>query len=202
MSLAIEFSSDDEPSRSIYSFHYTIFSFEQGIIRLMTQKSYDIGDRVYFIKPEDTETKIENGPPSGGWVVERIDLFQTTLRQGITGERSTFSNGCALLTNSRVVNWKRSHCANVTLSMELSDKTGSNQIYFFQRQISEWIEDRPHEWFHLDSFRMVDVDIHQHRVTYEVVLRHRESWHNYAAVQDSKSDIRVFLHELRSSVDA
>jgi len=174
----------------------------KGIIRLMTQKSYDIGDRVYFIKPEDTETKIENGPPSGGWVVERIDLFKTTLRQGITGERSTFSNGCALLTNSRVVNWKRSHGANVTLSMEFSEKTGSNQIYFFQRQISEWIEDRPHEWFHLDSFRMVDVDIHQHRVTYEVVLRHRESWHNYAAVQDSKSDILVFLHELRSSVDA
>ena len=178
-----------------------MLSLEQGIFRLITQKSFDIGDRVYFF-PEGTEVKVDDGPPSGGWIVENIDLYKTTLRQGITGERSIFSNKAALFCNSRVVNWKRSHKAVVRLSMEFSGNAGSDKIDFFRRQISEWIEDHPCEWTLLDSFRMVDADIHQQSVKYDLVLRHRESWCNYTAVQDSKSDILVFLRQLRKSVEA
>jgi len=182
-----------------FTFIFGFMSFEnlKGMIHLTTQKSYNIGDRVCFINADDTETNVGNGPPSGGWIIEKFDLYTTTVRHGITGERSTLSNGSALLMNSRVVNWKRSHRAIVKLSMDFDGKTGSDKIDFFRRQISEWIEDRPREWIHMDAFRMVDVDIHQQRVRYDVILRHRESWCNYAAVQDSKSDILVFLHELQ-----
>ena len=93
---------------------------KKGILSIMTQKSYGIGDRVYFIKPGDTEMKDNSGPPSGGWIVEKIDLYTTTVRQGITGERSTFANGSPLLENSRIVNWKRSHRANVLFSLKFS----------------------------------------------------------------------------------
>ena len=185
-----------------YFFRSVALSFLQGILRLVTQKSYDIGDRVYFLNPEDKETKVVDGPPSGGWIVEKIDLYKTTLRQGITGERSTVSNGSSLLVNSRVMNWKRSDKAIVRLHMEFSGKTGRDKINFYQRQISEWIEDRPCEWVRLDAFRMVDAGIRQQGVKYDVVLQHRESWYNYAAVQDSKSDILIFLHELRNGVEA
>jgi len=173
----------------------------QGILRIVTQKSYDIGDRVYFIKPEDMETQVNNGPPSGGWIVEKIDLYTTTVRQGITGERSTFANGSPLLENSRIVNWKRSHRANVLFSLKFSSsKIGREQIRFLKRQILEWIEDRPREWSNFDSFRVVDVDMERKCVEYNIVLRHRESWHNYSAVQESKSDILIFLHELQNSI--
>lgn len=173
----------------------------KGILRLLTHKSYGIGDRVCFL-PEGTEAKMNDGPPSGGWIVEDIDLHKTTLRQGITGERNIFSNGSPLFCNARIVNWERSYKAVVKLSMEFSGKTGSDKIDFFRRQISEWIEDRPCEWTHLESFRMVDTVSHQHSIKYDVVLRHRESWYNYASVQDSKSDILVFLRQLRKNVEA
>ena len=170
----------------------------QGIFRLLTQRSYDIGDRVYFIEPSDIETKFDNGPPSGGWIIENIDLYKTTLRQGITGERSTLSNGSILLLNSRVINWKCSHKANVKVSIKLSEKIGRDQIHFLLQQISEWIENRPCEWIRLLSFQMVDTQ--QQCTRCDVILRHRESWHNYPAVQDSKKEILIFLEELQSNL--
>ena len=183
----------------VFTIYVTSAESLKAILRLLSQKSYDIGDRVCFI-PEGTETKADDGPPSGGWIVESIDLYKTTLRQGITGERSIFSNDSSLFRNARIVNWKRSHKAALRLSMEFSDKTGSEKIDFVERRISQWIEDRPCEWTHLESFRMVGGD--EHCIQYDLVLRHRESWYNYAAVQDSKSDMLVFLRQLRNNVES
>lgn len=129
---------------------FTSAEYFKGIMRVVTRTSYDIGDRVHFIKSGEIETmKVHSdGPPSGGWIVEKRDLYNTSVRQGITGECRTFANGSPLLEKSRVVSWKRSHMANVSFSLKLAGttKTGRDQIDFFQRQISDWIEDRPHEW--------------------------------------------------------
>eukprot|EP00533_Pseudo-nitzschia_delicatissima_P000302 CAMPEP_0116098292 /NCGR_PEP_ID=MMETSP0327-20121206/11146_1 /TAXON_ID=44447 /ORGANISM="Pseudo-nitzschia delicatissima, Strain B596" /LENGTH=1019 /DNA_ID=CAMNT_0003590071 /DNA_START=36 /DNA_END=3095 /DNA_ORIENTATION=- len=183
----------------VFTIYVTSAESLRAILRLLSQKSYGIGDRVCFI-PEGTETKAEDGPPSGGWIVESIDLYKTTLRQGITGERSIFSNDSSLFRNARIVNWKRSHKATLRLSTEFSDKTGSEKIDFVQRRISQWIEDRPCEWTRLESFRMASGDTHY--IQYDLVLRHRESWYNYATVQDSKSDMLVFLRQLRNNVES
>jgi len=171
----------------------------KAILRLLSQKSYDIGDRVWFV-PEGTETKLEDGPPSGGWIVETIDLYKTTLRQGIAGEQIIVSNDAALFRNASVVNWKRSHKATLRLPMEFSGKTGNDKIDFVRRQISLWVKNRPGEWKNLDSLRMVASDAHSTK--YEIVLRHRESWYNYWAVQDSKSDMLVFLHQLQNDIES
>ena len=175
----------------------------QGILRVVTRTSYDIGDRVHFIKAGEIETmKAHNdGPPSGGWIVEKFDLFNTSVRQGITGECRTFANGSPLLEKSRVVNWKRSHMANVSFSLKLAGTTKTvkrDQIDFLHRQLSDWIEDRPHEWHRIVSLRFeeVDDDAEQKCTKLNGVLCHRESWHSYSAVRDSKSDILVFLREL------
>ena len=169
----------------------------KGISRTMTQKSYGIGDRVCFV-PEGSKTNAGDGPPSGGWIVEDVDLYKTTLRQGITGERTVFPNS-SLLSNSSVMNWKRWHKAVVSLSMEFSGNTEGDKINVVRNHILRWIESHYREWVALVSFRMIDTDIHQQDVKYELILQHRESWHNYAAVQDSKSDIVAFLRELQKA---
>ena len=172
-------------------------SLRQGIIRIIAQKSYGIGDRVCFV-PEGTESNVGDGPPSGGWIVEDIDLYKTTLRQGVTGERTTFPNS-ALLSNSRVVSWKHWHKAVVRLSMEFPASIEGDKIDLVRNHISEWIDTHSREWTSLESFRMMDTDIHQKYVKYELILRHRESWGNYSAVQDSKSEILFFLRQLQKA---
>lgn len=167
-----------------------------GIIWTILQKSYGIGDRVCFVP--GTETNIRDGPPSGGWIVEDVDLYKTTLRQGITGERNVFSNS-SLSGNSRVVNWKRWHKAVVRLSMEFPGETEGEKIDMVRSHILKWIETHSREWVSLESFRAVDNNIHQQDVKYELILQHRESWCNYESVQDSKSDILAFLRELQEA---
>ena len=169
----------------------------RGITRTLTQKSYGIGDRVCFV-PEGSETNIVDGPPSGGWIVENVDLYKTTLRQGITGERTVFPNS-SLLSNLSVVNWKCWHKAVVRLSMKFSGNTEGGKIDVVRNHILRWIESHSREWVSLVSFRMIETGIHQQDVKYELILQHRESWQNYAAVQDSKSAIVAFLRELRKA---
>lgn len=83
--------------------------------------------------------------------------------------------------------------------MEFPGTIEGDKIEMIRNHISEWIEIHSHEWTSLESFRMMDTDIHQKYVKYELILRHRESWHNYAVVQDSKSDILFFLRQLQKA---
>jgi hypothetical protein len=64
----------------------------------------------------------------------------------------------------------------------------------------EWIEGRPREWANLDVFRAVNVDSELKYVEYNAVIRHKESWHNYQAVEQSKSDALIFLLELQNKI--
>lgn len=180
----------------------------KGILRVTTRSPYGIGDRVHFKEVGDAETGHHpSGPPSGGWVIEKFDLYNTTVRHGITGEQRLFSNGSSQLEPSRVVNWKGSHKANVIFSLKTVGSSNNttiarDQIHYFQRQISEWVESRPREWTDLGPFQLQEVfegDQQQKCMEYRFVLRHRESWQNYPAVQESKSDLLLFLHELQSN---
>ncbi len=83
--------------------------------------------------------------------------------------------------------------------MEFPGKTEGDKIDMVRSHILKWIETHSREWVSLESFRTVDNNIHQQDVKYELILQHRESWCNYAAVQDSKSDILDFLRELQEA---
>lgn len=166
----------------------------------MTQKPYDIGDRVCFVSTDDSELKLNNGPLLGGWIIEKYDLYTTTVRQGITGERSIFANGSMLLDNTRVVNWKRTQRAKVLFSLKFPGHIRREQIQIFRGKVIEWIDDHPCEWDNLDAFRAVNVDSELECVEYNIIIRHMESWQNYSTVEQSRSDALVFLFELKQNI--
>jgi len=180
----------------------------KGLFRVVMRLPYNIGDRVHFLEPRDTGTIHDHGdgPPSGGWIVESFDLHTTTLRHGITGECRTISNGSPLLENHRIVCWKPSQRAIVSISWKLAGATLSrrDRIDLVRRQISEWVEARSHEWHGLQSLGFTEVvnrdysgDAEPRCVAFDIALCHRESWQNYAAVQASKNDFLLFLGELQ-----
>ena len=141
------------------------------------------------------------GPPCGGWIVESLDLYNTTVRHGITGESRTLANGSPLLEKSKIVNWKHSHRANLSFSLKLAGpRIGTDEVDLIHRKIMEWVEGRPHEWYSLASFRFAECEnVKQQKYTeLSIVLCHRESWHSYCAVQDSKSEFLLFLSELEN----
>jgi len=179
---------------------FTCAEYLKGILRILTQKPYDIGDRVCFISTDDSELKLNNGPLLGGWIIEKYDLYTTTVRQGITGERTIFVNGSLLLDNTRVVNWKRSQSAKVLFSLKFPGHIRREQIKIFRGKIIGWIEDHPREWDNLDVFRAVNVN-ELECVEYNIVIRHRESWQNYSTVEQSRSDALVFLLELKQNIN-
>jgi len=60
------------------------------------------GDRIHVSNKEQDLS----ADGSSGWIVEKVDLFSTTICYGNTNERATVSNGT--LARSRIVNAARS----------------------------------------------------------------------------------------------
>lgn len=50
---------------------------QKGILFIMIQKPYDIGDRICF--KSQTDPVDEYGPAHGGWIVEKVDLYTYVL---------------------------------------------------------------------------------------------------------------------------
>ena len=89
----------------------------QGVLLILVRRPFDIGDRVVFV---DANAAVNNfGPPSGGWIVESVDLYATTCRLGTARECATFTNGS--LANSRILNLKRSEKPNVYMYLKVSN---------------------------------------------------------------------------------
>eukprot|EP00536_Pseudo-nitzschia_multiseries_P008388 jgi/Psemu1/325184/estExt_fgenesh1_pg.C_2110027 len=187
---------------------FTSSDYPKGFLRVGTRSSFDIGDRVHFLASPGVDAgpihAHDDGPPSGGWIVESFDLYHTTFRHGITGESRTLANGSPLLEESRVVCWKRFHNrASVSLFWKLRPGPAPNyartsdRIDGVRRQILEWIEARPHEWHGIESLRVAELD-GARCWAFDLVLCHRESWHNYSVVEDSKSEFLLFLGGLQN----
>jgi hypothetical protein len=120
--------------------------------------------------PVDTK-----GPPAGGWVVEKVDLFTTTVRLGTTREYSTFSNGS--LADSRILNLKRSVKPNVHMYLKFTINVTKEQLDVFHMNIAEFIKDRPREWIRINGFRCTRVETELQYLEYLLIVQHREvSW--------------------------
>jgi hypothetical protein len=170
-----------------------VFLALQGILLIFVRKPYDIGDRVSFVDPTDEVNN--NGPPSGGWIVEKVDLYTTTVRLATTREYTTFANGS--LADSRIVNLKRSDKANVFFNLKFPINTSSRRLKIFRSRITQWIQDRPREWIKVNAFLCTSVQTELQYVEYTLILQHREAWQNFAAVQNSRSDVFTFALDLQ-----
>lgn len=142
----------------------------KGILLILVRKPYDIGDRVAFLDPNSpVDTK---GPPAGGWVVERVDLYTTTVRLGTTREYATFTNGS--LANSRIVNMKRSDKPNIFMNLKFTINVTKEQLEAFKMEMTKYIKDRPREWIRINGFRCTRVETELQYLEYVLIVQHRE----------------------------
>lgn len=171
----------------------------KGILHIIIKQPYNIGDRICFNNTPDPELKLNN-LPLGGWIIEKFDLYTTTVRQGITGEHSTFPNSCMLKDNTRVVTWKRSQKANVLFALKFNAYMTQEKGSYLRKRVTEWIEDHPCEWNNLILFRIVDADFELKLVEYNIVIQHTKPWHNFSLVEQSRSDTLMFLLDLQKDM--
>ena len=111
-----------------------------------------MGDRIAISDPEkDTDT---NG--SAGWIVEKVDLFTTTVRFATTREVATISNGA--LAGSRIINLKRSEKALVYIYLKFGVDVPYGKIESFKAEVTAFVKDRPRQWLALTGFRSTRIE--------------------------------------------
>lgn len=118
----------------------------QGILFILVQRPYDVGDKVALSDPE-SETSASG---SSTWFVENITLFTTTVRFATTNEVATYSNGS--LASLRVINAKRSPKAIVYVFMKFGTEIPYQMIKVYQAAMENFVKARPREvrsWFSL-----------------------------------------------------
>lgn len=167
---------------------FSLLAVIQGILLILVRRPYDIGDRVCFL--EANAGTDDNGPPSGGWIVESVDLYTTTVRLGTTREYATFTNGS--LSNSRILNLKRSEKPNVYMYLKFTMNVTQEQLDEYRSRIIGFIKDRPREWIKVVGFRCTHVETELQYLKYALIVQHRESWQSFATIQISKGDVFIF----------
>jgi len=168
----------------------------EGILLILVRRPYDIGDRVCFLEPNAGTDDF--GPSSGGWIVEKVDLYTTTVRLGTTREYATFTNGS--LSNSRILNLRRSEKPNVYMYLKFTMDATQEQLDEFRRKIIEFIKDRPREWIKVVSLRCTHVEIELQYLKYVLIVQHRESWQSFSTIQVSKGDIYIYALYLQKEL--
>lgn len=162
----------------------------EGILLILVRRPYDIGDKICI---EDANAGVDDlGPPSGGWIVENVSLYTTTVRQGTTREYATFTNGS--LANSRILNLRRSEKPNIYMYLKFTMNVTQEQLDEFRKRITKFTKDRPREWIKVVSFRCINVETEQQYAEFVLIVQHREPWQSYGTIQVSKG--HVYVHSL------
>jgi hypothetical protein len=112
------------------------------------------------------------GPEAGGWVVEKVDLYTTTVRLGTTREYATFANGS--LASSRILNMKRSDKPNIHMHLKFTINVTREQLEEFKMKMTNFIKDRPREWIRINGFRCTRVETELQYLEYLLIVQHRE----------------------------
>jgi small-conductance mechanosensitive channel len=111
---------------------------------------------------------------SCGWAVEKINLFTTTVRYGMTRELATISN--STLAHSRITIMRRSENASVRVYLTFGVDVRIQKIHVFRAAVARFVRDREREWIGITSFRLTRVNADLGCIQYVVVLLARESW--------------------------
>lgn len=162
---------------------------------ILARRPYDIGDRI-AVSDVNQNTDM-NGSP--GWVVEKIDLFTTTVRFGSSREIATLSNGS--LARSRIINMTRSDKAQINIFLKFSVDEPYSKVKVFRSAVESFVRERPREWLCLSGFRATRVETDLGFIEYVVVLQHRESWNMITDILQSKADVSSFCLELQKQLE-
>jgi small-conductance mechanosensitive channel len=145
-------------------------NFFKGILLILLRRPYDIGDRVCFVAPNADVNN--DGPAGGGWIIEKVDLYTTTVRLGSTKEYATLSNGS--LSESRIINLKRSNNPVINLYLKFTIDVTEDQLAVFRERMTEYVKGRPREWVKIICFRCNRVETELQYIEYLMQVQHRE----------------------------
>jgi hypothetical protein len=173
----------------------TLASGLQGLLFILVRKPYDIGDRIEI--GNVTGTILSDGPMESV-IVEKVDLFSTTVRVGTTREVATFSNGS--LANTKITNLKRSERGNVYMKLKFGVEITSDQTDEFRQRVSTYAKDRPREWASVVAFRCTRVEVDLGFIEYLVALQHRDSWQSLPGILQSRGDFFSFALETQKEL--
>ena len=166
-----------------------------GIIFILVQKPYDIGDKIHI-----SNANIDTSPTgSPTWFVDGITLFSTTVRRAATNEVATHSNGS--LADSRIINANRSPQAIACVYLKFACDVPYDRIMFFKTVVEAFVKDRPTEWISFLAFRATRIEADLGFIEYVVVLQHVEKWQNGGPIAQSKADVASFCLEAMKKLD-
>lgn len=118
---------------------------------IFIRRPYEVGDRIAV-----GSVTVETNPDgSNGWIVEKVDLYSTTVRFARTRELATISNGD--LAPTRIINLYRSQKAIVYINLNFGIDVPNEKIEYLKSQVQEFVAARPREWVALSGFRLTDV---------------------------------------------
>lgn len=149
---------------------------------IAVRRPFDIGDRITITGAET----VANPTGADTWLVENISLTTTTLRYASTNELATVNN--ASIANSRVVNFKRSSKAMVTLNIRFDVDVNQHQLDEFANAMEAYFENRPREWIGLIHKRANGVDSNAGYINYLYRAQHVKSWQELGAIMISKGE--------------
>lgn len=159
---------------------------------MLVRKPYDVGDRIVLLDPN---AAVDNfGPPSGGWVVEKVDLYTTTVRLGTTREYCTFSNGS--LANSRILNMNRTDKPNIFHYVKVTLDVTQEQLDTFRQEVTQFVKDRPRSWIKIVNMRCDSIETEMQYLQYVIIIQHREKWQSFLAIQIDQGEVFVFCQKL------
>lgn len=132
---------------------------------------------------------------SAGWIVEKFDLFTTSLRSGSTFELVSFPN--SMLVNSAIANLGHSTIPKVAIRIKFCSSASEQEIASFHCKLEGFIRDRPKEWVQTTSFRCVEINADLDYIEFSLTLQHTLSWQNLAAILESKAFVVAYATQLQ-----
>lgn len=162
----------------------------------MARQPFELGDRIVISNVTSTEDRDD-----ATWMVERFDLFTTTLRHSASDEVTTVPNHA--LAHTRIVNKTqfKNAMVHVKLHFSLGFAGASNKLERFQLDVEDFVRSRPREWMSLKGLRFTRVLAESGREEYTLTAQHRASWHHAEAIQQSTAELHGFCFELQSKMD-
>ena len=167
----------------------------EGLLLVLVRKPYDVGDRIAI----GGCNQDASGTGSAGWIVKDLDLYNTTLIYGTTGEEATITNG--YINEYRIINMNRSPKAVLNFVMKFGIEVSKEKIAEFGKEVESYVKDRPREWIAFSAYRLTGVEADLGYVEYKIILQHRESWQQIGALLTSKADVQAFAFELSKTLE-
>jgi len=178
-----------------------VSSYIEGVVNVLFEREYDIGDRVVFSRGGEFSNSSDNGA-SNGCVVENIGLLSTSVRAAATGEVATVSN--RILSRMAVINLSRSENALIEFHLTVATTTSPVKMLILQTVLNKFVESRPRQWCGISAFRptsIKDVGGMVGYIQYAVVAQHRAAWDSFPEILESKTNLSSFCLEVQKQLN-